>query len=111
MNHSELTAIVPYAGWIDGRTGYIFPRFDALLTDESPYYWATIVWTEVHPHLILETNTVIKEFQKLVRFDSVDITLTFEEGVTFITNDPANLLVIFAHRFENLKTPKVGMTP
>lgn len=122
MTLAEIEAIQPHAGWSDGRAGYMWCRFDALLSPEGedPHYLrAEVTWDDddldepsvyFDPQLKLESNMNHAKpgdkHMQLETFDEVSIDLTKDEAIAMIAGDPAVILARYAEEIGKLKLPR-----
>lgn len=107
MTHEELMALPFNPGWDDGRVGYEWARFDALVDGTDR---AEVTWDDRHkngrhdyyqPELLLETNRKVGD--ELRRVDYVVLSLTEEEARQIINSPPSSLKRKYAHLWAKLK--------
>lgn len=115
---SRLQEINPHPGWDDGRRGFLWARFDALLTQDARHLRAEVTWDDdsefednasgepriyFDPQLWIETNrrTPDDDLQTVAGFK---VELSHTEAVAIVTADPAELLDKYADRIAQLKT-------
>lgn len=113
----EIDSIQHHPGWDDGREGWMWCRFDALL-DENLGHRAEITWgddsesddydpadprplTYFSPELRLETNTRVAEGRsyRLETLDERIVAVTHSEAVALLMSDPRELLVKYREFF------------
>lgn len=110
-------ALPHHPKWDDGRKGFVWCRFDALLTTDARHLRAEITWdddsededneegerrTLFDADLWIETNAV-KENDRLETLDGFHVPLSFDEAARLLTTDPQGLLVTYAERIAQLK--------
>lgn len=100
----QMAAIQPHKDWDDGRTGFEWCRFDALL-DPVRLLRAEVTWDEsggdssrmyCDPRLLLESNRPDYQDDRLVTLDSVTLELDVEEAVRIVEANPRDLLTRYA---------------
>lgn len=104
ISAAEMDAICPDHRWSDGRIGYMWCRFDAML-DPLRRLRAEVTWDDdgdfednedgaprvfFDAELFLETNR--PEGPCLVTFDGIKIKLSREKAISLVMSDPARIL-------------------
>ena len=118
MTPDEIAAIKPHPGWSDGREGYMWCRFDAVV-DRKRWLRAEITWGDdlefkdnengevriyFAPELFIETNRPQgPRGQSWVTYDGETINLTKDEAVTLASSDPREILTKYADVISKLK--------
>lgn len=113
MTKDEINALKPHPGWSDGRWGYLWCWFDALI-DEERRIRAEITFDDddegnpssfFDPELFIETNrdaTPDDKILHLITWDGVVVKLTEEEVVRLIEEDPTRILEEYADQVAKL---------
>jgi hypothetical protein len=113
MTRSEMALLRPSRKWSDGRVGYEWCRFDAVL-DKRRYLRAEVTWDDdseetggeptlfYSPQLFLETNTPVEAERRWQTLDGVVIDLTQEEAVLIVSRPPEELLKTYADKLSQL---------
>lgn len=118
MTFDEMKAVKLHPGWSDGRTGYLFCRVTACLTDAPGYINAEVVWMDdgdelddaeadasyFDPQLEIETNQ-LEGIDTRRTHDKVVIKVSAEVAITLMAADPADILISYAGAVAELKIP------
>lgn len=120
MTPDEIAAIQPCPGWDDGREGFIWCRFDAILTpaDDPRHLRAEITWDDdsdfednesgepslyFDPQLWIETNARDpNDPDRLVTFDGFKVPISTQEAFELLMSPPASILAKYADRIAGL---------
>lgn len=113
MTSQEMAALVPHPDWGDGREGFLWCRFDAVIRPEIGLR-AEITWADsvlngetiyTRPQLRLETNQLVTVggHREMRTWETADIPLTEETAVLIATNLPADLLHRYAEGIAMLR--------
>ena len=115
VTHEEMAALQPAAGWDDGRTGFIWCRFEALVSDvdDSRNLRAEVTWDDndaeppanrmyYAPQLRFETNDRSADGALWTR-DEVALPITNAEAVRIVSSPPRDLLTTYADEISKLK--------
>jgi hypothetical protein len=116
ITQAQMDAIVPHPAWSDGRIGYLFCRFDALLTFDARHLRAEVTWldnaedvpsetplTYCNPELWIETNR-LEGTNTLRTHDGVKFDLTTAQALALVQSDPRAILDSYAQDIVNLST-------
>jgi hypothetical protein len=126
---AEMASLMPDARWSDGRTGYLWCRFDALL-DRERRLRAEVTWDDdaefednatgeptvyFDAELFLETNRPEMPDGETpwITWDGIAIPLARERAIALVMNDPAAILEAYAGEIAELEvwTPADGHGP
>jgi hypothetical protein len=116
VSQQGIDEILPDPRWSDGRKGFQFARFDALLTEDTPNLRAEVTWMDdsdfkdnetgeprlfFDPELWIETNQRVGD--ELRTIDGFVIELSHTEAVAIVMADPCDLLARYTERIGALK--------
>jgi hypothetical protein len=112
----RIDEINPDPRWGDGRKGFQYARFDALLTKDSRNLRAEVTWMDdsdfadnesgeprlyFDPELWIETNHRVGDELRTVAGFMIELSHT--EAVAIVMADPCDLLAKYAERIAELK--------
>lgn len=110
MTPEQMAALAPGPGWDDGRKGFCWCRFDAMLRAENglraeltwaPSHEDTAVIDDYHsPELKLETNEKVGDEWRTKHWTIID--LGAEEAVRIVTHPASDLLGDYQNEFAAL---------
>ena len=120
---AQMLALPHHPGWGDGRTGYQWCRFDAVV-DTDRLLRAEITWDDdqdelcdgtvsqfTDPELLLESNRLVENGQVWQTVNTELIKLTEEDALRLIQLPPAHTLSEFAAEWERLLARPVPVAP
>ncbi len=120
LTPDEMRCLTHHPGWDDGREGYLWCRFDAMLSpeDDPRHLRAELTWDDdsefddnetgdptcyFDPELWVETNRRVVRDHRLETYDGFKVILSRQEAAEILLADPKELLAKYADEIAKLR--------